>query len=642
MPVFNGDVGKKPEHSDSESVSTRLAAMSNFARSLASITVFQFDRPLKELLELLARQDGVKFATLWKFTRDWTMAVAVERAGYSPDPTQVPEEFLCNVVGTHLDDFLASKPYETYRPFSVSDVSDLKPDASFNTKERIAELGLKSVVMIPLDTKKAGCEYHFLNIYLNENSPTGGDLLPEIETIGLKASALLMSLFETRRAKAELNFQSAATDCRGKMEELLERVTSTVLPKSISAEYYFTFILDDKSRVQYWGKNSTSSPSEISGAELKSIRSFILSLKNSKTKSYWLNCRFPLHALAQAKSILVAPISSSVSPSRFTGIVVLCNATHSLANLDHGCTIYKPFSNEQIAICSDIAGRLSTLFDVYLHERSRHSLTKLLAHEILSPAIYIRDTGRRLMNKRIMLDRQSSAELSNMRELAEMQIAICEGIFLANSAGEVARDDKYSIDWIAMHESFFEWRRTLAPYCENFGLDFHSIKIDLSIPKLFFDIRALQAIFLNLGINAIKYAKDPRDYPESFGFRVSNSRVFSVDPKQFGGGIEIPPAPPGIRNMGYHLIHFEDYGIGVPGRFRERIFDLYYRVNGDATSLRPGMGVGLATVRRICQDFYGNVWLDRTNSPTRFTVALPMFLEFDQFKLTPSWRGPAK
>jgi signal transduction histidine kinase len=50
-------------------------------------------------------------------------------------------------------------------------------------------------------------------------------------------------------------------------------------------------------------------------------------------------------------------------------------------------------------------------------------------------------------------------------------------------------------------------------------------------------------------------------------------------------------------------IHFEDNGIGIPVEQRERIFNLFYRLDKS----RGGTGVGLAVVRKAVQRMGGQV-----------------------------------
>jgi PAS domain S-box-containing protein len=58
-------------------------------------------------------------------------------------------------------------------------------------------------------------------------------------------------------------------------------------------------------------------------------------------------------------------------------------------------------------------------------------------------------------------------------------------------------------------------------------------------------------------------------------------------------------------------LYVRDHGPGIPEGERERIFEPFYRGQGEAGSL-PGTGVGLATVRRIARRCGGRVWVEET------------------------------
>jgi signal transduction histidine kinase len=68
-------------------------------------------------------------------------------------------------------------------------------------------------------------------------------------------------------------------------------------------------------------------------------------------------------------------------------------------------------------------------------------------------------------------------------------------------------------------------------------------------------------------------------------------------------------------------IEVEDTGPGVPEEFRERIFDPFVRAAAVST---PGLGLGLATVRRLAEAHGGAVGLESgVGKGSRFWVVLP-------------------
>lgn len=84
----------------------------------------------------------------------------------------------------------------------------------------------------------------------------------------------------------------------------------------------------------------------------------------------------------------------------------------------------------------------------------------------------------------------------------------------------------------------------------------------------------------------------------------------------------------GHQDNGLVTLEVQDNGIGIPGSYHRRIFELFGRVprgrhaNGDEGS--SGTGVGLALVRRIVEEHGGTVWVESTpGAGSRFFVRLP-------------------
>ena len=68
-----------------------------------------------------------------------------------------------------------------------------------------------------------------------------------------------------------------------------------------------------------------------------------------------------------------------------------------------------------------------------------------------------------------------------------------------------------------------------------------------------------------------------------------------------------------------------DSGIGIPAEQHERIFEEFYQLNNPARDRTRGLGLGLATVRRIVQLLGHPLWLRSTvGKGSRFTIEVPI------------------
>lgn len=115
------------------------------------------------------------------------------------------------------------------------------------------------------------------------------------------------------------------------------------------------------------------------------------------------------------------------------------------------------------------------------------------------------------------------------------------------------------------------------------------------LPRVRGDPVLLQVVFQNLVGNAIKFVA-PGTPP-----RVLVSAALLPDDR-----VEVS---------------FTDNGIGIPPAARERIFEVFYRLD----SSQPGTGIGLALVKRAVERLHGEIGFEPASPGpgTRFWVRLP-------------------
>ena len=72
-------------------------------------------------------------------------------------------------------------------------------------------------------------------------------------------------------------------------------------------------------------------------------------------------------------------------------------------------------------------------------------------------------------------------------------------------------------------------------------------------------------------------------------------------------------------------IHVTDTGIGISEEHLERVFDVFYQVDGSSTREYGGAGLGLAIVKSFVEAHGGEVEVRSTpGAGTTFTLVLPL------------------
>jgi len=72
-------------------------------------------------------------------------------------------------------------------------------------------------------------------------------------------------------------------------------------------------------------------------------------------------------------------------------------------------------------------------------------------------------------------------------------------------------------------------------------------------------------------------------------------------------------------------LHFRDNGPGIPSEEHEKIFQKFYQIDKSFTGQIPGMGLGLALVKRVAESHGGSAAVESTmGQGSAFTITLPL------------------
>lgn len=140
---------------------------------------------------------------------------------------------------------------------------------------------------------------------------------------------------------------------------------------------------------------------------------------------------------------------------------------------------------------------------------------------------------------------------------------------------------------------------------------FIKVEIEKDLPKLKGNWEALHLMIYNLVLNAIRFTND-------FGTVIVGARRSAFQQEKIEGKESI-------------VIYVQDNGIGIPEYQLKNVFRKFYELNeiyahksGTVEYRSSGLGLGLATSKRIAELHGGNIWIkSKENEGTTVFITLP-------------------
>ncbi len=118
-----------------------------------------------------------------------------------------------------------------------------------------------------------------------------------------------------------------------------------------------------------------------------------------------------------------------------------------------------------------------------------------------------------------------------------------------------------------------------------------------NVGMVFADRERISQVITNLVSNAIKYSP--------------HSKKVIVTITEMDGNVELS---------------VKDFGIGMPAEKKDKVFQQYYRVDGDEQSIFPGLGLGLYIASQIVERSHGKIWVEsEENMGSTFFFSLPVY-----------------
>lgn len=225
-------------------------------------------------------------------------------------------------------------------------------------------------------------------------------------------------------------------------------------------------------------------------------------------------------------------------------------------------------------------------------ERSNADLTNFaarLAHDLRNPINFVKGYSEMLQMQPDLTDEKRQEYLCNIADGLDRMDRMLHALYQFSTV----KQDKALAGCVPLEGVFSDVRKLMEDRIEAAGA---ILTVPETAPAVVGDHGLLLLLMQNLISNSLKYRGD---------------------------------APPEIRlsvkeGENRIVVSVSDNGRGVPEEHRERIFDMFHRVDPDIGV--DGSGIGLATCRRIAERHDGSIWC--SENPTGGSVI--------SFTLTPA------
>lgn len=226
-------------------------------------------------------------------------------------------------------------------------------------------------------------------------------------------------------------------------------------------------------------------------------------------------------------------------------------------------------------------------------EQAKDEFIRLVSHELRTPLCSIKAYLEMLMDGEVSSETERGEFYKIMwKEAERLDRFVANILDMSRIEAGILPTDFHPASLARELEDIAMVARSLAED-KGVGLIVGPIREDLIV---YIDRDLFKQMVLNLLSNAIKYTQ---------------------------GGGEVHLEAEGLADSEYYLIRVRDTGVGFSAEERERIFDKFYRIEGNQT---VGTGLGLALVKKIVEEVYGgriNVFSEVGKGST-FELLLPI------------------
>lgn len=236
-------------------------------------------------------------------------------------------------------------------------------------------------------------------------------------------------------------------------------------------------------------------------------------------------------------------------------------------------------------------GTSTDIDEIKKHEQQKDDFIKMASHELKTPVTTIKGYVQLLMSKYAAgNDMTLTGSLATIdKQISKLTKLITDLLDVTKIETGSFQLNKENLSVNELVSDLVEDFRTMAPA--------HTILLNLQPDApVHADRDRISQVLLNLMTNAIKYS--PQSDKIIIQTRLAgNEQIVSV----------------------------QDFGIGIPPKDHDKIFERFYRVEGKDEKTFPGFGIGLFIVKEIVTTHHGKVWVEsEKNNGSCFYFSLPV------------------
>lgn len=227
-------------------------------------------------------------------------------------------------------------------------------------------------------------------------------------------------------------------------------------------------------------------------------------------------------------------------------------------------------------------------------EQRKSDFVSMLSHELKTPVTSIKGHVQLLIRA---LDKETPSALTTRLKpsLSRIDQLLVQLTRLISDMLDLTRIEADRMD---LRKEPLLLDTLVAEVVEDFKLSHQHLEFEVSLEnnvKVNADKHKISEVLINLISNAIKYAP--------------NSKVVSIS----------------LVNQGNEaLVKIKDYGIGIDEKDQKKIFERFYRVEGQNEAHYSGFGIGLYLVNSIIERHGGKIVLESSKGHgSTFTIHLP-------------------